>query len=425
MGNPDEAPSSTSMEIGSPGFHEQLDELYARMRQLREAEANAQASLHLVADLETAYEELRVADEEVRTQQEEIAKLRERHDALHWHHDRMLAILPVPALVTDAVGVIRSANAAAAALAGIGVVRLAGRPVFSLFAIEDRRALRDLVTEHASSQTHRTATVVPRAGAPVTVEVSVSVSEGDQVEVTWLLLARDTTDPERRLRILHQALTELAGLPGPDVGVRDVLDRAAQVCRRTIGEVEVSINLGAPDAPDALASTSVLAQTLDGAQLRAGEGPSRTALETRQPVSSPDLRADQRWPRLSRLLPAQQVSAVAVPIEVGERLVGHLNVYGLEGEPLGHVEDVEMLAATLGTVCYELELAAELDRLSEDLRRAVSSRAVIEQAKGIVMAQKRCSPEEAFAHLAQLSSTQERKLRDVAQTIVETVSDRG
>jgi AmiR/NasT family two-component response regulator len=53
------------------------------------------------------------------------------------------------------------------------------------------------------------------------------------------------------------------------------------------------------------------------------------------------------------------------------------------------------------------------------MKRALSSRAVIEQAKGIIMATQRCSPEQAFAHLSELSSKQERKLRDVARTIVE------
>ena len=59
------------------------------------------------------------------------------------------------------------------------------------------------------------------------------------------------------------------------------------------------------------------------------------------------------------------------------------------------------------------------------MERALASRATIEQAKGIVMGQRGCTADEAFDHLRQLSSNQERKLRDVAQMIVTQASGRG
>lgn len=51
----------------------------------------------------------------------------------------------------------------------------------------------------------------------------------------------------------------------------------------------------------------------------------------------------------------------------------------------------------------------------------MQSRGVIEQAKGIVMGELRYSPDKAFEHLVRLSDAQHRKLRDVAQLIVEQV----
>ena len=80
------------------------------------------------------------------------------------------------------------------------------------------------------------------------------------------------------------------------------------------------------------------------------------------------------------------------------------------------------VAATLGAVFHELDLNAELDQLGEDMQRALSSRAVIEQAKGVIMAQEGCGPDEAFEHLSEVSSQQERKVRDVARDIVERAS---
>ena len=44
---------------------------------------------------------------------------------------------------------------------------------------------------------------------------------------------------------------------------------------------------------------------------------------------------------------------------------------------------------------------------AEQLREAMRSRAVIEQAKGVLMARRRCSPDEAFDLLREVSQTQE------------------
>lgn len=57
--------------------------------------------------------------------------------------------------------------------------------------------------------------------------------------------------------------------------------------------------------------------------------------------------------------------------------------------------------------------------MAEQLETAMRSRAVIEQAKGILMGQRRCTAEEAFEVLVRLSQNSNRKLRDVAQALVD------
>src|SRR4051794_4083530 len=102
---------------GTGDFPAQLEQLRRRLVTMRaEDQEMHHPPADVVADLETAYEELRVADEEVRSQQEEIARLLERQNMLRWQQERMLALMPVPTLVTDRNGIIRSVNAAAAAL---------------------------------------------------------------------------------------------------------------------------------------------------------------------------------------------------------------------------------------------------------------------------------------------------------------------
>jgi AmiR/NasT family two-component response regulator len=64
---------------------------------------------------------------------------------------------------------------------------------------------------------------------------------------------------------------------------------------------------------------------------------------------------------------------------------------------------------------------AELERLRlevSQLRYALTSRATIEQAKGIVMTERHCTPGEAFGVLVRLSQNSNVPLRDVARALV-------
>jgi AmiR/NasT family two-component response regulator len=60
--------------------------------------------------------------------------------------------------------------------------------------------------------------------------------------------------------------------------------------------------------------------------------------------------------------------------------------------------------------------------LAENLDIAMRTRAVIEQAKGILMSQRRCDATEAFNLLAAASQRSNRKLRDIAQAVVDGVT---
>jgi AmiR/NasT family two-component response regulator len=56
--------------------------------------------------------------------------------------------------------------------------------------------------------------------------------------------------------------------------------------------------------------------------------------------------------------------------------------------------------------------------VAQHMQAAMLSRAVIEQAKGIIMAQRRCTADEAFAILSKISQDTNRKVRDVAASLV-------
>ena len=85
----------------------------------------------------------------------------------------------------------------------------------------------------------------------------------------------------------------------------------------------------------------------------------------------------------------------------------------MRGEPEGDrlTEHVTALAAR---ITEHQTLVREVS----NLRRALSSRAAIEQAKGILMAERRCTPEEAFSLLAKLSQDTNVRVADVALALV-------
>lgn len=77
-----------------------------------------------------------------------------------------------------------------------------------------------------------------------------------------------------------------------------------------------------------------------------------------------------------------------------------------------HAEEAREIQATLARVQHELD----------GLRVAMQTRGVIEQAKGMLMLEHKCSDGEAFEMLVRLSQTSHRKLFEVATTLVATWS---
>jgi PAS domain-containing protein len=413
-------PTSTP-EPGMPEFAQNMERLRGRLTQMRALDLEVSDSpVEVVGDLETAYEELRVADEEVRVQRDQIGRLLDRNHVLHWQHERMLALLPVAAFVTDGHGMIRHANAAAAALVSAEVSRLLGKPLFSLFDPPARRALRDLIRiDNLHNPGPCAVTLRSRTGESIPIDVSVTIRPTDGREITWLMLTKPGL-PEPDLARVTRALIELTGLPGASSDRHGVLRRAVHICREALDGLDVTIMLGPPESPDMLASTSSFAQDLDGAQLRADQGPSMTAFHDSASITSVDIANDLRWPHLAEAMQLDQpTGVVAAPIEVGARRVGVLTLYVAHGRPVASVErEAELLAAALGAVVYELELSSELAELGEHMHRALDSRSEIDQAKGIIMARDGCTAEDAFAQLVQQSSAHERKVRDVARTVI-------
>jgi GAF domain-containing protein len=222
---------------------------------------------------------------------------------------------------------------------------------------------------------------------------------------------------------LATALTELSRLPLEDDNRQRLLSRMAVLVQNAVPTATaVSITVGSPLDPQQLGSDSAVAQELDGRQLQAGQGPCWDAHVTGVALTVDDLPSDDRWPRLRSLLADSPVrSVLAVPLREGERRVGVVNVYAAEaGAFTGEDRRIaELVIAAAGGVLQSVAERESLRELAANLERALTSRATIDQAKGVLMARLGVSADDAFARLVTLSNQLNVKLRDLAQLVVD------
>jgi transcriptional regulator with GAF, ATPase, and Fis domain len=188
------------------------------------------------------------------------------------------------------------------------------------------------------------------------------------------------------------------------------------------------VTVGAPTEPRFLASDSTTAQIMDALQMRADAGPCQEAWETTQVVVCRSLADDDRWPRLTELAAKHDVASVlAVPVLVGDEKVGVLNGYATEPDAFGglDIESAELLASAVGAVIHQVSERDRLTELAAQMEEALQSRAVIDQAKGIIVARYGCDPDQAFKRMVRASRNHNIKLREVARLLVEQAQDHG
>jgi len=138
--------------------------------------------------------------------------------------------------------------------------------------------------------------------------------------------------------------------------------------------------------------------------------------------------SEKRWPQFTaRAVQAGCHSSLSVGLPVHESVAGAMNIYATE--PRAFDDDAVALAQTFaGYAAIALANAHLYDTqaaLAHHMQTAMASRAVIEQAKGIIMGDRRCTAEQAFQILTKLSQDTNRKLRDVAQALVDRAAEPG
>jgi GAF domain-containing protein len=226
---------------------------------------------------------------------------------------------------------------------------------------------------------------------------------------------------------LHEAFAEIGRINFADNDLESVLTRVSELAKRTIpGASEVSVSLVRDNHATTAAFTGDLALYLDEKQYEKGQGPCLSAAEAGDTMLIDDMAAETRWPEYTpRAVENGALSSLSVGLPIQQAVTGALNIYAtaphaFDGEG---IEIARTFASYAAVALANAHLYATTAALAEQMQQAMASRAVIEQAKGILVAQTRCTPEQAFDLLIRQSQHSNRKLRDVAQVIVDTAQD--
>jgi GAF domain-containing protein len=225
-----------------------------------------------------------------------------------------------------------------------------------------------------------------------------------------------------------RSLVEMADTLVDDYDVVDLLTGLTDRCVTLLGVSAAGVMLASPSGSLGLvASSSEAMRLLELFELQAQEGPCLDAFRSGGPVDQADLRAGTgRWPLFTAAAArAGFQSAVALPLRLREVALGALNLLSTSRAPIGEADVIVARAfADLAALSIlQHRASTEAQRLNEQLSAALSSRVVIEPAKGVISERAGIDLAEAFARLRAHARNANLPLTNVARAAVDGTLD--
>jgi GAF domain-containing protein len=224
-----------------------------------------------------------------------------------------------------------------------------------------------------------------------------------------------------------RTFAEIGQIKFSETDLNGVFERVAELTRRSLPGADAAAVTIINELVSRTVATGDRARRLEEWQHERREGPSVDAAAGDRPVVMADATADTRWAEWAAYAAAVGVrAALSVGLPMHDSITGALTVYS--ETPSAFEEESVALAQTLagyaGVALANAHLYDTTVGLAEHMRKAMEHRAVIEQAKGIIMGERRCTADEAFTILTKISQDTNRKLRDVASALVAKASGR-
>jgi GAF domain-containing protein len=226
----------------------------------------------------------------------------------------------------------------------------------------------------------------------------------------------------QRLADVTDVLTDLAGVLAEEEELARVLQRSVdQLTSAVPGADMASVTVLRGEAGETVAASSKDVWLIDQDQYAAGDGPCLEASRSGEVVRTGMEDALVRWPEFARSSRAVGVeSYLSYPLFLGEDFIGSLNLYSAQRHGFAEfdVALLQLYVIAASAAIANARRYARARELAEQLTQAMESRAVIDQATGIVMARSGVTAEQAFAVLVRQSQNTNVKLRTIATRLV-------
>jgi GAF domain-containing protein len=224
---------------------------------------------------------------------------------------------------------------------------------------------------------------------------------------------------------LSESLTKIAGLLISEEKLDAVLELVVSLTARTVDAADgVSVTLIRNGRYTSAAYSNETTRRADAWQYATNEGPClAAALDGKRHVAR-DLQTDDRWPEFAKMAADEGVRGVlSIPLSPLGEPIGTLNTYCFRPDCFSD-EDVEiasLFAEQAAIVIANSVAYSSAVNTNGQLKEALDSRELIGQAKGVLMEREKCSADEAFAILKQVSQRTNRKLRQVALDVIDSI----
>jgi GAF domain-containing protein len=228
---------------------------------------------------------------------------------------------------------------------------------------------------------------------------------------------------------LEESLAALSQFFVGDKTMLQTLERVAAMTSTALPEADfVGITMMVHGQLGTGVVTDPEAREIDRAQYETGNGPCVESYRTGEVLRIDSTDDDERWPEFSAACVAHGVhSTLSLPLSVDTATHGAMNLYSRGHAAFGaeQLSTASLFAAQAAVVLANAGSYWAARARSEQLEDALTNRAEIEQAKGIIMSTMRCTADEAFDVLVKQSQRENRKLREVAREIVQNTVRKG
>jgi GAF domain-containing protein len=224
------------------------------------------------------------------------------------------------------------------------------------------------------------------------------------------------------LHDVRHALAELGKLRFGEMRVEDAMQQIVQTTH-TVFDVD-GAGLMLADAQHHLRNVAVSDERLghlEELQIRHQEGPCISAFEEKELIGAQDLAEDTRWPTFSEAAVASGLRAVlASPLPYNQDAVGVVAVLSQDRHPWSAAGELALLAVTdlAALLIATMMQGQQQTEMTAQLQDALNSRAVIEQAKGVLIGQQGLSARASYEQLRAQARAERRKLVAVCAEVV-------